>query len=285
MVVREFYANGKDQDECKVIVRRKVICYDSKTINRFYELPDIVDDSFTELMERPPFERIIKHLCQKAPDTKWTIKDGEISCFPANALDVVEKAWHMFIGAKLMPTTHLSDVHKDRAVLLYAIVKGYSIDVGKVIHQSITKSLKNTSKGLACPMLIASLCEKAGIFWNSTETVIHPLSVLNDQYFFHIEKKQGENGNSVAETSRSRRCTALAMNVTIEQRLDQIEQRLKALEQRQKSHNHKIAMQEDRREKFMQMFVAQLGIDTASLPLPISYPASPASKPDEQDES
>ena len=36
-----------------------------------------------------------------------------------------------------MPSKHLSTMQKEEAVLLYAILKGYKIDVGEIIEKSI----------------------------------------------------------------------------------------------------------------------------------------------------
>ncbi|GMN68009.1 hypothetical protein TIFTF001_037068 [Ficus carica] len=81
-----------------------------------------------------------------------------------SALDKHTKAWLYFIGAKLMPITHFSDVTKDRAILLYDILSGKSIDVGRLIQQSIKQALRgSTSGGLPHPSLITALCKQVGI--------------------------------------------------------------------------------------------------------------------------
>lgn len=57
--------------------------------------------------------------------------------FKQDNLDCYMKAWHSFIGAKLMLVTHFSDVTEDRVVLLYTTQTGKSINIGNVIQRSI----------------------------------------------------------------------------------------------------------------------------------------------------
>ena len=59
---------------------------------------------------------------------------GDIAkSFPWEDLLDKVRPWFAFICASLFPTAHLSDVSRDWAILLYAIVSGTSIDVGWVI--------------------------------------------------------------------------------------------------------------------------------------------------------
>ena len=45
--------------------------------------------------------------------------------------------WFYFIGSVLLPSKHLSIVHQEETILLYALLKGYKINVGKIIENSI----------------------------------------------------------------------------------------------------------------------------------------------------
>ena len=72
--------------------------------------------------------------------------------------------WLNFIAAKILLVNHLSDVTKDRVVLLYAIVSWMSIDVGKIILNSIFNSiLAPATRGLTYPSLIFSFCQNVGV--------------------------------------------------------------------------------------------------------------------------
>ena len=47
------------------------------------------------------------------------------------------KVWFYFLSSVLMPSKHLRIVRQDKAVFLYAILKGYKINLGKLIEKSI----------------------------------------------------------------------------------------------------------------------------------------------------
>lgn len=52
-------------------------------------------------------------------------------------LKPITKVWIKFLKSRLMLTTHTTTVSQDQIVLLYAIVKGLTIDVGKIIEKKI----------------------------------------------------------------------------------------------------------------------------------------------------
>ena len=47
------------------------------------------------------------------------------------------KVWFYFISFVLTPSKHLSTVRREEAILLYALLKGYKINAGKIIEKSI----------------------------------------------------------------------------------------------------------------------------------------------------
>lgn len=111
-LVREFYANAKDSAEHTTVVRGKPISFDRSTINRFYGLDDIDDDEYSEYLdEHLDCEEVLKFLVGSR--TEWRLNEGVDVSFMGSALDKHTKAWSYFIGAKLMPVTHFSDVTKD----------------------------------------------------------------------------------------------------------------------------------------------------------------------------
>ena len=69
----------------------------------------------------------------------------------------------LLLGARFMPSSHLSDVTRDRAILIICILSGKTIDVGSILHASIMHSVKGVLVGLYFPYLITVLCGKAGV--------------------------------------------------------------------------------------------------------------------------
>ena len=54
-------------------------------------------------------------------------------------------------------------MRQDRALLLYALVNGYNLNVGKIIEQSIPNYVENNFSGnISHPTLITLLCIKGG---------------------------------------------------------------------------------------------------------------------------
>ena len=63
------------------------------------------------------------------------------------------------VGLKLLPSKHLSPVRKNEAILLYAILKGYKLSVGKIIENSILSYFKSNYRGLLPHLsLMTRLC-------------------------------------------------------------------------------------------------------------------------------
>ena len=62
------------------------------------------------------------------------------------------------------PSKHISTVRQDCALLLYALVKGFELDVGKMIKESILDYAENNFSGnIPHLALITLLCIKGGI--------------------------------------------------------------------------------------------------------------------------
>lgn len=185
-LVREFYAN-MDESSLSVIVRGKLVKFDHSTINRFYKLPNIDNDEYsTYINDELNLEQVLETIGR--PGAQWTMRGDDPLSFQTSELNNLNKAWLSFIGAKLKPVTHYSDVNKDRAILLYAIVTGKSIDVGRIIQQSIRHSRRaSTTGGLGHPSLITALCREAGVTWQQDEELLHPKSLIHKNFIARLK--------------------------------------------------------------------------------------------------
>ena len=82
----------------------------------------------------------------------------------------------------MIPTKHLSTIRKQEAIILYALLKGYKFDVGKIIKSSIRCFHKNVKMGLIPqPATITRPCILAGVqgIWVEEETCpkVSPLTL------------------------------------------------------------------------------------------------------------
>ena len=89
--------------------------------------------------------------------------------------DLIEEAkvWFYFISFVLLPSKHLSIVRRDKAVLLYALLKGYKINMEKIIENYILSYFRSNCRGLIPhPTIITSLYLLAGVEeeWGQEET-------------------------------------------------------------------------------------------------------------------
>ena len=109
---------------------------------------------------------------------QWTIVRGEHTTFPTRELDTTMKIWHHFIYARLIPTTHLTEVTHDRGLLLYGIAKNLSINVGQWINGNIKYLTHNLSLGLPYPTLLTELFVANGLD-TTREEILQPKGPLN----------------------------------------------------------------------------------------------------------
>ena len=129
LVVREFHSNLRFREDLRVYVCGKGVNFDAATINRTYNTGPLFQNTYYEMMMRA----LTKGKCEwkQHPST------FEVTTFPMAALRSVPKAWYNFLCVTLKPSLHLSTVTKDKAILLYAIVKDIKFDLGYVIESGI----------------------------------------------------------------------------------------------------------------------------------------------------
>ena len=127
---------------------------------------------FKKLLENPNFKKIAKKLI----DGKAQLGQGEGGPKTLNRGSLTEEAkvWFYFLASVLVPTKHLCTVREQEAIMLYAILKGYKINVGTIIENSIMRYHEANRRGLIPhPVTITFLCLKAGVkgVWEEEEEV------------------------------------------------------------------------------------------------------------------
>ncbi|KAJ7971626.1 putative S-locus lectin protein kinase family protein [Quillaja saponaria] len=109
---------------------------------------------------------VIDELCYVG--SLWKITNGVLVSFGASQLKAHSQTWYYFLLGNILPTSNASDVTRDRALLLYAIMKGMNIDVGKIIRSAILQSANGKHLGLCFLFLITELCFAAGFQWDDS---------------------------------------------------------------------------------------------------------------------
>ena len=173
IVVREFYSNLIGRKDNTMFVRGVWVPYGAKAINEAYRMAGHNHGSkFKKLLENPNFKKIAK----KLTDGKAQLRQGEGGPKTLNRGSLTEEAkvWFYFLASVFVPTKHLSTVREQEAIMLYAILKGYKLNVGTIIENSIMRYHEGNKRGLIPhPATITVLCLKAGVkgAWEEEEEV------------------------------------------------------------------------------------------------------------------
>ena len=162
-IVREFYSNLVGRKENYGYVRGVWVPYGAKTINEMYGMEGQKNGSkFKKLMNNPNCEKIAKRLTDEKG--QWKKGKGEQETLSRGDLTEEVKVWFYFLASVMVPTKHVCTLREQEAILLYAILKGYKIDVGTVIENSIMRYHEGNKRGLIPhPATITWLCIRAGV--------------------------------------------------------------------------------------------------------------------------
>ena len=95
---------------------------------------------------------------------KWGQGKGEKKIINRGDLIEEAKVWFYFLAYVLFPTKHVCTVREQEAIILYAILKGYKLNVGAIIENFIMKYHEGNKRGLIPhPATITRLCIRAGV--------------------------------------------------------------------------------------------------------------------------
>ena len=172
-VVKDFYSNLVGRKDNTVFVRGVWVPYGAKAINEAYGMAGHKHGSkFKKLLENPDFEKISKKLTDRRAQLRQ--EKGGPKTLNRGSLTEEAKVWFYFLASVLVPTRHLSTVREQEAIMLYAILKGYKINIGTIIENSIMRYHEGNKRGLIPhPATITILCLKAGVkgVWEEEEEV------------------------------------------------------------------------------------------------------------------
>ena len=105
-------------------------------------------------------------IARKLTDGKVKWGQGRGGQKTINRGDLTEEAkvWFYFLASVMVPTKHVCMVLEQDAIILYAILKGYNLNAGAVIENSIMRYHERNKKGLIPhPTTITRLCLRAGV--------------------------------------------------------------------------------------------------------------------------
>ena len=164
-LAREFYANMiKMKDDDKVFVRGVWVSFGHKRINEIFKLKDQKHGSkFKKMVDNPNYDKILNLLT--ARQGKWeAIKKNPHYAINRGSLTEEAKVWFYFICSVIIPTKNLSSVRDHEAMIMYALLKGYKMNVKGLIEGSIRGYHLSNKRGLIPHLAtITRLCIMAGV--------------------------------------------------------------------------------------------------------------------------
>ena len=166
-LVKEFYANLGERRNLICYVRWRWVLFGEMANSQLFRLKEAGDyTGYKNLQRNPNFEKIVKELTRG--QGQWQ-KTRTISNAFINRGDLIEvsKVWFYFVTFVLKPSKHVSTVRQDRALLLYALVKGYALNVGKIMEEPILDYTEGKfSRNIPHPSFITLPCIKRGEKFN-----------------------------------------------------------------------------------------------------------------------
>ena len=194
-VVREFYSNFVGRKENSVFVRGVWVPYGAETINEMYGMEGQKHGSkYKKIANSSNHEKIARKLTDGK--VKWGQGRGEKKIISRGDLTEEAKVWFYFLASVLVPTKHVCTVREHEAIILYAILKGYKLNAGAIIENSIMKYHEGNKRGMIPhPATITRLCIRAGVkgIWEEEEECpkASPLTLTGISKGPRNQKKKG----------------------------------------------------------------------------------------------
>ena len=114
------------------------------------------------MIYNPDREKIKKKLTDDKG--KWSQGKGEHKNINKGDLTEEAKVWFYFMASVMIPTKHVYSVREQKAIILYALLKGYKINAGAIIENSILRYHEGNKRGqIPHPATITRLCLWAGV--------------------------------------------------------------------------------------------------------------------------
>ena len=166
---------------------------------------------YKKITDNPNREKIARKLTDGK--VKWGQGRGEKKIINMGDLTEEAKVWFYFLASVMVPTKHVCTVREQEAIILYAMLKGYKLNAGAIIENSIMRYHEGNKRGLIPhPTTIRRLCLRAGVkgTWEEEEECpkVSPLTLTGVSNGPRNQKKKGviveadsrdENENAIQE--------------------------------------------------------------------------------------
>ncbi|KAM6545738.1 hypothetical protein CsatB_026474 [Cannabis sativa] len=206
----EFLANWPERKNGEVKVRGKKVPATADAFNVMFSVPDYSreEQRLRIIEEEEQFDLV---------DVAETVgfaglrfhdndgQDGSPNILHRCEINPMAKTWLYFVSARLVPSKHFSDVQMDCLKYVYAIMKGYNINIGQVIRSSIEQIVQGaTGGGLGLAGVITELCGAYDVPQLEYDNTVVPLRKM-DITFVNRLKEPHPYGQPPPDAPQGRR--------------------------------------------------------------------------------
>ena len=179
-LVREFYANIVTGSQTFSMVRGVKVSFSASSINMHLGLLDCEDDlrDSVDMICADELNRLLGELAVEGAE--WLPDRGKgVYLCSRPLLKPFAKIWYHFVRTRLLPTSHIETVSKERLVLLSFILEGKEISVGKLIQREISACAFKNKGYLFFPSLVTDLCLRSGVDVKATDEILSNTAAIS----------------------------------------------------------------------------------------------------------
>ncbi|KAI9078666.1 hypothetical protein K1719_039415 [Acacia pycnantha] len=117
-----------------------------------YDL-DLTTNKYHAQLDKSNDRELLNHVLTRLciASTKWVISEEKAYTFKRTCLKPDTKVGYTFIQTHILSTLHILTVFRDKAFLLYCILKGKAIDIPALVYQELYNCIKPTFGNLLIP--------------------------------------------------------------------------------------------------------------------------------------
>lgn len=287
-LVWEYYAHAAAYKSTSCKMRKKSINITVDTFRSVYKLPEISDCLYQAYKSKKKteldmdFDEVLNLLTDNQ-QAEWTMKNGIPISLKREFLTNNARFVLYFLSANVWPVTHVSDVSRDKACLIYFLLSGQPVDLAIIMYGQLQKSLTAHNMCLLFGHFITQICQSKGIKPSSKDGKMRPRDAFN----YTLLTGDHENKGSSEEPSHSIQPQPVS-NPTIKDLFGLMQQ----MQQMQQHNKETLEKQGNKIEKMMRkvnLITQHLGIrgsldsDEATNPEAIPSTSMNGDQPMEED--
>uniref|UniRef100_M1DRI3 Putative plant transposon protein domain-containing protein n=1 Tax=Solanum tuberosum TaxID=4113 RepID=M1DRI3_SOLTU len=145
-LLREFYANWLTETKYKTVpIRGRDVKFSARILNELLGTPNCDSDDFNRLKEKPPYRDIRYTFCGVESIARWGRSNNtkRHSTLHFANFNLIARVWLKILCCVLLPAKHLTEVTRDRVVLVYMLMKRMPINVEAILRQYMMEFRNN----------------------------------------------------------------------------------------------------------------------------------------------